>query len=299
MSTVDVVVVSYGSAATLRDCVRPLAGRAGVNVIVVDNASPDAEQALGSIADLDVTVVRSGRNGGFSFGCNRGAAAGTAPYVLLLNPDAQIEPEALDALRAVLDAEPRAGIAGPLLLEADGSVAPSQRRFPSVRTTLAQALFLHRLLPAWDELIADPAAYEAEGSPDWVSGACLLIRRELLERVGGMDERFFLYCEDTDICAQARAAGYDVRFTPAAVCRHVGGVSGDRSSLRAVLAASRVAYARKHAGALARRLEPALIGLGEAVHALAKLHRPAQRRGHLAAARAVATRRDVTPTGAS
>jgi GT2 family glycosyltransferase len=284
---VDVVVVSYGSRATLRDCVAPLSAAPGVRVIVVDNASPD--DALDTIADLDVTVIRGGRNGGFSFGCNLGAAAGDAPYVLLLNPDARLEEGALEALRAVLDGDPAAALVGPRILEDDGTLAPSVRRFPRLRSSLAQALFLHRLVPAWDELIHDPAAYAAPSKPEWVSGACMLVRRSALEHVGGMDERFFLYCEDTDLCRRVWDAGMTVRFTPEAVSRHVGGVSADRSSLRAVLTASRVAYARKHHSALAARVEAAVIGLGEALHALAKLRRPAQRRGHLAALRAVVT----------
>jgi GT2 family glycosyltransferase len=282
---VDVVVVSYNSRATLRECVAPLAGTPGVRVIVVDNASPD--DATDTIADLDATVVHSGRNGGFSFGCNVGAAAGDAPYVLLLNPDARLAPEDLQRLVGALEGDRTAAVAGPVIVEEDGSPAPSQRRFPTLSSTLAQALFVHRLVPRLDELIHDPAAYDAPGAPDWVSGACMLIRRSVLAELGGMDERFFLYCEDTDICRRVWDAGHRVRFAPAARARHSGGASGDRSGLRPVLAASRVAYARKHRGRLAAALEALAVGLGEAVHALAKLHRPAQRRGHLAALRAV------------
>jgi GT2 family glycosyltransferase len=295
---VDVVIVSYGSRDTLRSCVAPLAGTPGVGVIVVDNASPD--DALQTIADLDVTVVRAGRNGGFSFGCNLGAAAGNAPYLLLLNPDARLEPGALERLQAVLDADPQTALVGPLLHEDDGSVAPSLRRFPRLRSSLAQALFLHRLIPSLDELVHEPAAYTQPGTPDWVSGACMLIRRSAFEQLGGMDERFFLYCEDTDICRRVVDAGLTLRFEPAAVAHHVGGVSGDRSGLRAVLAASRVSYARKHDAPIAARMQIAAIALGEAVHALAKLHRPRQRRGHLAALRAVLGGRDAAlPPGPS
>jgi GT2 family glycosyltransferase len=284
---VDVVVVSYGSRATLRDCVAPLAARSDVRVIVVDNASPD--DALDTIADLDVTVIRAGRNGGFSFGCNLGIAAGDAPYVLLLNPDARLEDGALDTLRAVLDAHPSAALAAPQILEEDGSRAPSLRRFPRLRLSLAQALFLHRLIPAWDELLHEPEAYAKPSEAEWTSGACMLVRRAVLEQIGGMDERFFLYCEDTDLCRRIWDVGATVRYTPDAVARHVGGVSGDRSSLRAVLTASRIAYARKHHSALAARAEAIAIGLGEALHALVKLRRPAQRRGHLAALRTAFT----------
>src|SRR5262249_21352000 len=97
---VDAVVVSYRSAATLRGCVEPLAAMPGVHVTVVDNASPD--DSLATIAGLDVSVVRSPRNGGFSYGCNLGAAQGSAPLLLFVNPDARIDAAALEALRAAL-----------------------------------------------------------------------------------------------------------------------------------------------------------------------------------------------------
>jgi GT2 family glycosyltransferase len=115
----------------------------------------------------------------------------------------------------------------------------------------------------------------------------MLVRRSAYEQIGGFDERFFLYCEDTDICRRIWDSGRQVRFEPEAVATHVGGASGDRSGLRPVLAASRVAYARKHRGRVAARAEALAIGLGEALHALVKVHRPAQRRGHVAALRAL------------
>jgi N-acetylglucosaminyl-diphospho-decaprenol L-rhamnosyltransferase len=286
---VDVVVVSYNSGATLRGCVAGLAHVPGVHVIVVDNAS--LADPAGSVADLGIRFVRAERNGGFSYGCNRGIAEGTAPYVLLLNPDARIAPAELDKLIAVLDADPGTALVAPRLLESDGSTAPSLRRFPRLRSTLAQGVLLHRLLPGLDELVTEPAVYARPGRPDWVSGACMLIRRSALAAVGGMDERFFLYCEDTDICKRLRDAGHDVRYEPAAIASHVGGQSGSRSALRPVLAASRVAYARKHSGRLAAGAERAAIAVGELVHAIVNAARPGRARGHLEALAAVTGRR--------
>src|SRR5215217_4776654 len=101
---VDVVVVSYNSGATLRGCVAELSRAPGVTVTVVDNASP--EDPAAAVADLGIRFVRADRNGGFSYGCNRGIAEGSSPYVLLLNPDARIDPVELDKLAAVLDDEP-------------------------------------------------------------------------------------------------------------------------------------------------------------------------------------------------
>jgi N-acetylglucosaminyl-diphospho-decaprenol L-rhamnosyltransferase len=286
-SQIDAVIVSYRSAATLRGCVEPLAAMPGVNVIVVDNASPD--DSIETISDLPVEVERSPRNGGFSYGCNRGAARGSAPLLLFLNPDARIDSAALEALTGALAEDATAALVGPRIIEDDGELAWSQRRFPRLRSTFAQAFFLHRLFPqaTWtDELIREPAAYERAESPDWVSGACMLVSREVFEAVGGFDERFFLYCEDTDLCKRIRDAGHTISFEPAAEIHHVGGASSGAGETRAIAARSRVLYARKHLRPLAARAEALGVALGEATHAATALSRPATRRGHIAALRA-------------
>jgi N-acetylglucosaminyl-diphospho-decaprenol L-rhamnosyltransferase len=284
---IDAVVVSYNSRDTLRPCVAPLAAMPGVDVIVVDNDSTD--DSLGSIADLPAKLISSGRNGGFGFGCNTGAAAGDAPFVLFLNPDARLSQADLERLAGVLDEEPRVGLVGPRVLEDDGSRVPSMRRFQRVGSTWAQALFLHRVLrrARWaNEIVRDPAVYERVAYPEWLSGACVLVRRQAFEAIGGFDEGFFLYCEDMDLCARLRAAGHLIRFEPTATAHHAGGQSAPRSSLFSVLVRSRMRYARRHSG----RLTAALQHLGLAVHALthltAALGRPQVARGHGAALRA-------------
>jgi N-acetylglucosaminyl-diphospho-decaprenol L-rhamnosyltransferase len=285
---VDAVVVAYRSAATLRGCVEPLTALPHVRVTVVDNASPD--DSVATIADLaGVDIVRAPRNGGFAYGCNLGVARGRAPYLLFLNPDARIDAASLAALAAVLEADPKTALAGPRILDDDGSLAYSLRRFPRLRSTFAKALFLHRLFPlaAWtDELVRDPAAYERAATAEWVSGACMLVRRDAYEAIGGFDEGMFLYCEDTDLCARLWQAGHAVRFEPAALVRHVGGASSGAGETQAIAARSRIYYARKHRSRIAARLEALGVALDEATHAAAALTRPANRRGHMAALRA-------------
>jgi GT2 family glycosyltransferase len=284
---VDAVIVSYRSAATLRGCVQPLTEMPGVRVTVVDNASPD--DSVATISDLDATVVRAPRNGGFSYGCNLGARGGSAPYLLFLNPDARLDAEALDALVAVLRDDPSAGLVGPRIRDEDGRLAFSVRRFPRLRSTFGQALFLHRLWPraAWtDELVRADEVYDRSGTAEWLSGACMLVRRSDFSAIGGFDERFFLYCEDTDLCARVWRAGRAVRFEPRAEVRHVGGASSGIGETRAIAARSRVLYARKHRGRLAARLEALGVGLGEAARVVTAVRRPASRRGHAAALRA-------------
>ena len=287
VTSVDAVVVAYNSRRTLRACVEPLAALPWVAVTVVDNASPDDSASV--VADLPVEVIRSTHNGGFSYGCNVGSAAGSAPYVLLLNPDARLAPADLRFLVEALDADRTAGVVGPRILDEDGSLAWSQRRFPRLRSTYAQAVLLHRLFPkaSWtDELIRDPSAYERSGSPDWLSGACVLLRRSALEQVGGLDTGFFLYSEDTDLCRRLRRAGWDVRFEPRATVHHVGGASAPRTTTEWISARSHVRYARKHGRRGVATLDALGVALGGATHAAIWLRRPERARGHFAAAKA-------------
>jgi len=223
---------------------------------------------------------------------------------LFLNPDARIDEPTLARLVRVLDEESDVALVAPRIVEADGELAASQRHFPRLRSTFAQGLFLHRVFPraAWtDELIRDPGAYERPGSPDWVSGACMLVRRSGFEAVAGFDEGYFLYCEDIDLCFSLREAGHDIRFEPAATVYHEGGASCPSSELRAVLTASRLRYARRRRGRLAALVEAIGIGLGEATHILSSVHRPSVARGHASALRALMrpTRRTLGVKGST
>jgi N-acetylglucosaminyl-diphospho-decaprenol L-rhamnosyltransferase len=266
---VDIVVVSFNSRETLRDCVEDLGATPGLTVFVVDNASEDG--TLDVVADLEVVLLPQTDNRGFSAGCNRGWQAGTAPYVLFLNPDARISRASVRALAATAEANDRVGVVAPRIMSANGDLEYSQRRFPALRSTFSQALFLHRLFrrASWaDEVVRNPADYEVETSPDWVSGACLLVRRSVLEAIGGWDESFFLYSEDTDLCRRVRAAGFDVRFEPSAAAVHMGGRSSPRASLLPLLAESRIRYTEKHADGTAALGQRAGIALSSLTHLL-------------------------------
>ncbi|MDQ2913782.1 MAG: glycosyltransferase family 2 protein [Chloroflexota bacterium] len=281
MALVDIVVVSYNSRETLRDCVAPLAHDPNLQVLIVDNASADA--SLETVADLPVVAIQLPENDGFAAGCNAGWRAGSAASVLFLNPDAQIVAASIWHLVEVLEREPQVGLVAPQILNSDGKLEFSQRRFPRLLSTYAQALFLHRLFPrtGWvDELVRDPAAYEYSHPVDWVSGACALVRRALLEQLGGWDERFFLYCEDVDLCRRIRDAGYEVYYEAAAEARHLGGASAPRSALFPILAASRIRYAQKHGGRTFALLERVGVALGATTHLVVSQRGLRGRLGH-------------------
>jgi GT2 family glycosyltransferase len=288
---VDVVVVSYNSRDCLRDCVEPLAHEDGVHVIVVDNASPDG--SLEVVRDLPVTALQLESNGGFAHGVNAGWRAGSAPYVLLLNPDTRLDGRSLARLVEVLETDPGAGAVAPRIVAGDGSLDYSQRRYPRLRSTYARALFLHRIFPraSWtDELIRDERAYDHPGTPDWVSGACVLLRRSVLEELAGLDEGFFMYSEDIDLCRRLRQAGYALRYEPSAVVEHEGGASAPRTNLLPVLAASRLRYAAKHRGAAGAFLERLGVALEACTHLVVSRGGKAARAGHARALRLALTR---------
>jgi len=282
---VDVVIVAYNSRDRIRDCIAPLLELDWVRTIVVDNASPDGSGD--AVADLPLTLVRAGENRGFGAGCNLGWRAGTAPAVLFLNPDATISGGAMRALADALDADGQTAIVGPKIVDDRGALDYSIRRFPQLRSTFAQAVFFHRLVPGaeWtDEVVRDRARYERTGDADWLSGACLLARRDVLERLAGFDERFFMYCEDTDICRRAWDAGYRVRFVAEAVAEHEGGQSAPRASLLPVLARSRVLYAERHRRRPAATAERLGVALGSVAHAALGKGGRETRAGYLSAA---------------
>jgi hypothetical protein len=284
---VDVVVVSYNSRELLRECVEPLALDPECRVTVVDNASSD--RSLQAIDDLDVVRVARDSNAGFARACNEGWRLEAAPYVLFLNPDARLSPSALRRLVAVLDQDEQVGVVGPKIVDFDGTLMYSQRRFLDIPSAWAQALFLHHVLPtaAWtDGIVRKEASYTAPGSPDWISGACMLVRRSTLERLEGFDESFFMYCEDQDLCRRARALGLDVRFEPSAVAHHAGGASAPRGAMFHVLVQSRKRYLAKYHGRLGTALGQLGLALGELVRVVLTRGGLPDRLGHLRGLRA-------------
>jgi N-acetylglucosaminyl-diphospho-decaprenol L-rhamnosyltransferase len=285
--SVDAVIVAYNSRETLRGCVEPLSRLPWVAVTVVDNASPD--DSVAAVADLPVRTIRAPHNGGFASGCNLGAAGGSSEFVLLINPDARIDPSSLEALVDALHSDPTLACVGPRTLDESGKLVWSQRRFPRLRSTYAQALFLQRAAPraGWtDEVIRDQDAYARPGTPDWLSGACLLLRRTAFDAVGGLDEGFFLYSEETDLFRRLRAHGWRARYDPRAIASHVGGASAPRHTTKGIWARSRVRYAGKHHGRAVALLEALGVVLGSLTHAPVWIHKPSQVRGYAAAARA-------------
>lgn len=246
---VSILVVNWNTAAFLSRCLESLrAASLPHEVIVVDNASTDDSVEMVRRDHPGVRLLALDRNVGFSAGNNRAMEAAAGRYLLLLNPDTEVRPGALEDLVAFLDANPEVGIAGPTLWNPDGSHQPSTRPFPSLRNEFLRATMLWRLFP--------PAGYrrarrDEEDRPDEVSGAALCIRRECMEAIGPMDEGNFMYYEDTDWCRRARNAGWEVAYRPGPGIVHVRwGASRGPARERTIVASQRGAerYFRKHHG---------------------------------------------------
>ena len=233
------IVVSYNVAAYLRRCLESLDAeyaRSGIRgqTIVVDNASADGSADVVASQFPHVRLIRAPRNEGFAAGCARGLAASRAPRLLWLNPDADLRPGALSALQKCLDHHPQAAVAVPLLTDAAGQVQHSRRRFPRLATLFAESTAVQWWWPQCPLLqgyYLEDRPVQAAGPVDWATGACWLVRRTALEQVGGLDRRFFMYFEELDQGLRLAAAGWHIRYEPAARVRHHGSRSADQHLL--------------------------------------------------------------------
>ncbi|MCK2214725.1 glycosyltransferase family 2 protein [Actinomadura sp. ATCC 31491] len=274
-----VVIVTYFSERVVGDCLRSLqaAGAGDARVLVVDNDSADATVERARAALPAVEVVRTGRNAGFAGGVNAGIAAAPGCDVLVLNPDIRLAPGAITALREAL-AVPGTGIAVPRLTAEDGTVHPSLRRRPTVLRALGEALlggYRAGRVPALGELVVDPAAYERPGTADWATGAAWLVSRACLDALGPLDERYFLYSEETEYMLRAGDHGLAVRYEPRAVAVHLGGEQATSSTLWALATANRVRLHRERHGRARALAMRGAVTLNEAVRALARRGGPA------------------------
>lgn len=243
-----IVVVTHHSSAVIGELLDSLpAALAGVTaqVVVVDNGSTDDTCCVVE-RRTDCELIRA-ENRGYSAGLNRGVRAltGGGP-ILLLNPDVRMCPGSIPPLLVALQ-QPRTAAVVPRLLDDAGQLAFSLRREP----TLARALGLGRTGHAvLSESVVDRAAYESAGVTDWATGAVMLLSRGCYDTLGGWDESFFLYSEETDYCLRARDIGWLTRYEPAAVAVHIGGQSGQSERIHAMQIVNRVRlYRRRHSSA--------------------------------------------------
>lgn len=233
-----IVIVTYKSAELTVDCLRSVArerfdASLSLRCVVVDNASGDAPrvreaiEAEGWSAWAEVIVAE--RNGGFAYGNNvgirHGFATRRAEFVHMLNPDTVLHPGAIAALVRFMDTKPKAGIVGGIFENADSSEWAFAFRFPSLLSELDHGMelgIMSRLLRRWQ--VPMEMGHEAS-QVDWVCGASMLVRSDVLDTIGEMDEGFFLYYEETEFCFRAKQAGFEIWYTPDSRVTHISGQS--------------------------------------------------------------------------
>jgi len=243
----SVIILNYNTRDHLATCLRSVRAEGSTTLsrpdaryraeaLVVDNASDDGSAAMVASEFPWARVIRSPRNGGFAFGNNLALPAARGGAILLLNPDTELAVGVLTTLLEALAAHPEAGIVGPKLVRPDGSMHLACRRsFPTPGVALGRLTGLSRLFPRsrvfgrYNLTFLDP---DTPSAVDSVCGACLLIRREVVRQVGLLDERFFMYGEDLDWCLRCKAAGWTVRYEPAATVRHQHGAASRQRALR-------------------------------------------------------------------
>lgn len=231
--------VSYRSARLQIDCLRSLAGErstSGVNLraVVVDNASGDHPVLSQAVRENGwsswVELILAPRNGGFAYGNNLGvrlALESGADYLLLLNPDTQVRPEAIASLVAFFESHPDIAIAGPSFETADGAQWPVAFHFPSLVSELSAALGIGLVTRLLGNRTVARKMSGATQRVDWVSGAAMMIRARVFALLGGFDESYFLYFEETDFCFRAASAGFATWYVPASRIMHIMGQSTD------------------------------------------------------------------------
>lgn len=236
--SISIIIVNWNTGNLLAKCIeslRSLPEQAALNqVIIIDNASSDDSLERAEIAaqeDKRFSFVRSGENLGFARANNvaiKRLGESTTDHVLLLNPDTEVTPGALAALLESLQKNLKVGVVGPKLVNPNGSLQPSVRQLPSFSVLAGLFLKLHRLLPndgVWQRYFARAFDYENAQVVEQVMGACLLIRREALNEIGLLDERFWVWFEEVDFCKRVADAGWQVFYTPLGKVLHHGGAS--------------------------------------------------------------------------
>ena len=251
MPRLSIIIVTYNSMGHIDECLRSLVEhRPAVDheIVVVDNASTDGTAAAIRARWNGVRVIDAGANLGFARANNLGIQQTFGELILLLNPDTSIPARAVDMLVGALETRPDVAIAGPRLVNADGHAELSFGRMLSPLAEVRQKALVRGSERGGPIAMYVESMTRRERDVDWVSGACLLVRRTDAESVGLMDERYFMYAEDVDFCAAVRARGRRVLFYPAAEIVHIRGQSRATASAAAERAyrRSQMAFYEKH-----------------------------------------------------
>jgi N-acetylglucosaminyl-diphospho-decaprenol L-rhamnosyltransferase len=268
-----IIVISTNESEWLPPCLESIeehAGGADIDVVVVDNESTDGTRELVERRFPKARVVRC-TNHGFGHANNRGLDTVTAPFVLFLNPDTEIQAGTFGQLLDELTERPQVGLVGVRHVTGDGELFPTIRRFPTLSRMFGEALASERFPVRADwlgERELDDAAYDREQEIDWTTGAYLLARKSVLDSVGAFDERFFLFAEEVDLCLRIKRAGWQIRHLPSMTIVHHADKAGWNPRMTAQGAYARKQYFEKNFGSVESRVALAALLLRHGLRAL-------------------------------
>lgn len=250
---VSVIIVNWNTRDLLAQCLQSLYGTTSdldFEIIVVDNASVDGSVAMVRRDFPQVQLIANAENEGFVRANNQALPLSRGRYVLLLNSDAALLPGTLWHMVQFMDAQPAAGIVGPRVLNPDGSFQSSYMDFPNLFSELLLMTKLSKVV--YGRYFPSHSLQQSRETRavDWMLGACIMIRRETLEEIGGLDETFFMYSEEVDWCWRAKQAGWAVYYLPEAKVLHWGGQSSSKVPLkrRSLVYRSKLLFLDKHNG---------------------------------------------------
>lgn len=251
----SIVIVNYNVRNLLKKCLESVfkyEKDIEFEVIVADNNSKDHSQKMLKRDFPQVKLIENKRNLGFSKGCNQGIKESQGRYILLLNPDTELTPGGFKKMIDFMDTRPEVGICGPKMTDQEGNLHLSCRSFPSYLTAISSSQsILNRIFPEnflSQKYLLRNLDHSQIQEVDWVSGSCLLAKREMLEKIGLLDERFYLYVEDVDLCYRAKKSGFSVFYFPAVVVIHHIGKSTEKKKINMLVEHHRSMYYfyRKH-----------------------------------------------------
>ncbi len=248
------IIVSYNTKDDTLNCIKSLVTHETQHeqeILVCDNDSSDGSPEAIENEFPQVKLIASKENLGFGRGCNRAIEDATGDLIILLNPDTLVHEGALDTVVDFLTDHPEVGMLGARLISGNGETQQSQRRFPTLWMSVAETLYLHFLFPkaSWTgEIDKFDEHYERINECDWVSGAFIAAKREVLDRIGPLDERYFMYYEDKDWCYECVKAGWKVIYHPEVRVTHFGALSSSKDirTLYPRLIESELLFSRKH-----------------------------------------------------
>jgi len=258
MPDVSIIIASWNAKEYVIDCLDSLLESEhgySQEIIVVDNASSDGSDEMIEKKFPQVKLIRNERNLGFAKANNIGMSASSGQYVCVMNSDVTVLNNCIKKLMNFMDQNPKVGMAGPKILNPDGTLQPSCRHFPTIWNNLCQSLGLNRLFPRsafFSDWLMDYWAHDRLGSVDALSGCFWMVRRKAIENVGMLDEDFFIYGEDIDWCRRFHISGWDVVFYPDAEAVHYGGASSGNAPIRFYLEMQKadMHYWKKHHGSV-------------------------------------------------